>query len=196
MSWEAWLTESVDNLQAASLRRSLHPVVATSSSVEVRRPRNQAYHQLGCSEPFMPESLKGTLALQVYITTAVLDKWLALSSNKQVDRPLDRDIDLACKLNAATVPLQLSPEQLPAQVQEEGVSVHSCRNQITGIADQQGDTSHGLPLSDGMHRLRLFSLNDYMGMSAHPVVRQAAAEAAAACGSGKLYSTTLTELQR
>eukprot|EP00891_Asterochloris_glomerata_P000075 jgi/Astpho2/75/e_gw1.00004.15.1_t len=35
-----------------------------------------------------------------------------------------------------------------------------------------------------MHRLRLFSLNDYMGMSAHPAVRQAAAKAAAACGSG------------
>ena len=194
MSWEAWLTESVNNLQAASLRRCLHPVVATSSSVEVRRPRTQVYHRLGCSGPFMPDSLKGTLALQVYITTDVLNKWLALSSSKQVDRPSHRNSDAACNLNAATAPVQLTPEQLSAQLHEEGVSVHCCHNQSIGTADQQGDTSHGLPLSHGMHRLRLFSLNDYMGMSAHPAVRLAAAEAAAACGSGKLYNTTLTRL--
>ena len=188
MSWAAWLTKSVDNLQAASLRRSLHPVVATSSSVEVRQPRKQAYNQVGSSEPFMPEYFKGTLALQVYITTDVLNKWLALSGDHGVDRPLDRNSDAACNLNAATAPVQLSPEQLPAQVHGDGVSVHCCHSQTTGMAGQQGSTSHGMQLPDGddMHRLRLFSLNDYMGMSAHPAVRQAAAEAAAACGSGKL----------
>ena len=134
--------------------------------------------------------------LQVYITTDVLKKWLALSGNNGVARPLDRNSDAVCDLNAATAPVQLSPEQLPAQVHEDGISVH-CRSQTTGVADQQGHTSHGMQCADGdgMHRLRLFSLNDYMGMSAHPAVRQAAAEAAAACGSGEVYSITLTELQ-
>ena len=197
MSWEAWLTKSVDNLQAASLRRSLHPVVATSSSVEVKQPRKQAYNQLGSSQPSMPDYFKSTLALQVHITTDVLNKWIALSANNGLDRPLDRSSDAACNLHAATAPVQLSPEQLPAEVHGRGVSVHCCRSQTDGVADQQGNTSHGMQLADGegMHRLRLFSLNDYMGMSAHPTVRQAAAEAASAYGSGKLYSTTLSELQ-
>ena len=146
----------------------------------------------------MPEYFKHTLTLQVYITTDVLKQWLALSGDNGVDRPLDRSSDAACNLDAATSPVQLSPEQLPAQVHKEGVAVHCCHGQTTGVADQQGNASHGMQVADGdgMHRLRLFSLNDYMGMSAHPAVRQAAAEAAAACGSGQLYSTPLTELQR
>ncbi len=35
-------------------------------------------------------------------------------------------------------------------------------------------------------RLKLFSLNDYMGLSQHPVICKAAAEAATHCGMGKL----------
>jgi len=35
-------------------------------------------------------------------------------------------------------------------------------------------------------RLKLFSLNDYMGLSQHPAICKAAAEAATHCGMGKL----------
>ncbi len=40
----------------------------------------------------------------------------------------------------------------------------------------------------GMQRLRLFSLNDYLGLSTHPDVRRAAAEAALSHGMGESLS--------
>jgi 7-keto-8-aminopelargonate synthetase-like enzyme len=36
-----------------------------------------------------------------------------------------------------------------------------------------------------LRTIKLFSLNDYLGLSTHPAVRQAAANAALQCGNGK-----------
>lgn len=37
-----------------------------------------------------------------------------------------------------------------------------------------------------LRTIKLFSLNDYLGLSTHPAVRQAAADAALQCGNGEL----------
>ncbi len=36
-----------------------------------------------------------------------------------------------------------------------------------------------------LRTIKLFSLNDYLGLSTHPAVRQAAADAALQCGNGE-----------
>lgn len=41
----------------------------------------------------------------------------------------------------------------------------------------------------GLRTLTLFSLNDYLGLSTHPEVRRAAADAALQCGNGARLAT-------
>ena len=43
----------------------------------------------------------------------------------------------------------------------------------------------------GSMRLKLFSLNDYMGLSQHPAICKAAADAATQCGMGMLLLTAM-----
>lgn len=49
----------------------------------------------------------------------------------------------------------------------------------------QGRALPALSGCEGLRTLRLFSLNDYLGLSTHPEVREATAAAALACGSGE-----------
>ncbi|KAL3677898.1 hypothetical protein R1sor_020854 [Riccia sorocarpa] len=66
------------------------------------------------------------------------------------------------------------------------LSDESHTGQRVGI---EGDKSHHLPSPDvpstsSVHKLCLFSGNDYLGLSGHPSVRAAAAKAALECGMG------------
>lgn len=59
---------------------------------------------------------------------------------------------------------------------------------IDAFVSDRPPASAALPcLADAsdLRTIMLFSLNDYLGLSTHPAVRRAAAEAALQCGNGE-----------
>lgn len=83
----------------------------------------------------------------------------------------------------AVLPSTLSP--LTSTALQAAMSQADIEAWVTG----QPPTSANLPSPAECPDLRvvkLFSLNDYLGLSTHPAVRQAAADAALQCGNGEL----------
>lgn len=112
-------------------------------------------------------------------------------------RVSERDMELAATPSRALSPLTSTPN--PSKPQPHQALVHPLELEawVSG-APPRGDASLLLSPDElataataanehppnSLRRITLFSLNDYLGLSAHPDVRRAASQAALACGMG------------
>ena len=155
-SWDHWLAASVAGLQERSLFRTLRPTVPGLSAVEVGA---QDAAQLGLGTPGGRRRVSCLLA-----SPALTPSRNSCSLDCLADqRPLHT---LPCKLLQAA----MSQADIDAWVADRPPASAA----LPALAE----------CSD-LRVVKLFSLNDYLGLSTHPAVRQAAAEAAMQCGNGE-----------
>jgi 8-amino-7-oxononanoate synthase len=97
------------------------------------------------------------------------DAWLAASLDNLTQRNLVRTLR-ATMPGASAVEVHMPPEDLEAWA--------------AGAPPPPSQTLPMLAARPDLRTVKLFSLNDYLGLSCQPDVRRAAADAALACGSG------------
>ena len=112
------------------------------------------------------------LLIQVLISRTVLSKWLDECPGHGLDRHSGGG-----GLSPSIAQPQAGTAQLDPEV-SNGMSTPMHAAQLEAVPASAPATP------PGMQRLQLFSLNDYLGLSTHPDVRRAAAEAAQAHGMG------------
>lgn len=169
-AWGAWIDGSLRQLNDRHLTRVLRPLVPTQSAVQVRSGARRCC----CTQPAAAlrlPLLQSPAAsqppspyhpLQASIHPEQLDAWLDGGPAPSGAHTLFGDVLSNAAATAAAAAAAAALAAAQAQAQQE---------------QQQAGGQQLRPL-------RLFGLNDYMGLSTHPDVRAAAAAAALSGGMG------------
>jgi hypothetical protein len=192
-TWDAWTAQRLAEMDRRNLLRSLRPLLPfdafdarrqggddddvdggvdrPSSGLSFGRvPSPASFSSSPASRPAHPSfpspSSSSSSPMEVRVAPETMRAWLA------------GEHDLGTSFSASHVSSSLSGAR---QASPSTTTAPSTSESYYG----EGDEAPTATASPGQWcRLRLFSSNDYLGMSTHPVVRAAAASAAARWGSG------------
>eukprot|EP00879_Flechtneria_rotunda_P023441 GHRR01024794.1.p1 GENE.GHRR01024794.1~~GHRR01024794.1.p1 ORF type:complete len:455 (+),score=151.56 GHRR01024794.1:262-1626(+) len=172
-AWASWLQHSLQKLRDNNLERMLRPLVPTGCTVQVGDEQ--------CA-------LIQWVALMLPTHT-----YLVMSCMTYLDQPWQRcGVHIAC-LAAASLALLLLCEPQALIFMEEHEAWLRGQQSPDSCPDLALDPGSRSPaMQQHLNRIVLFSVNDYLGLSTHPALKAAAANAAWQVGCGPRSSALVS----